>query len=170
MSKLELQFISRMTSSPEQTSFQISQSPSEQEEPTNVASAQQISPTSGDSKNRPQRRRKKQYVLLWKRTVVDLFLDLTLCFCFRYAVSVQWEQEVAEGRAKRDFHSFFCCCARRIGHMFALISYPDGTPVVIAGPCWPFCMFVTVPLIVGVSGLVCYFLIINNSYATLVRA
>lgn len=64
----------------------------------------------------------------------------TLC---RFAVSTQWEQEVLEGRAPRDVHTYFCCCARRIGHMFALLSYPDGTPIVIAGPCWPFCFFVT---------------------------
>jgi hypothetical protein len=54
--------------------------------------------------------------------------------------------------------------------MFALLSYPDGTPIVVAGPCWPFCVFVTVPLIVGISGLVCYFLIIDDSYSDLVRA
>jgi hypothetical protein len=43
--------------------------------------------------------------------------------------------------------------------MHALISYPDGTPIMIAGPCWPFCIFVTVPLIVGISLLVVFFVI-----------
>jgi hypothetical protein len=53
--------------------------------------------------------------------------------------------------------------------MFALMSYPDGTPIVIAGPCWPFCMLVTLPLVLGVSGLVSYFFIIDDSYSKLVR-
>ena len=87
----------------------------------------------------------------------------------RFAVSTKWERDVAEGRAQRDVHTYFCCCARRIGHMFALLSYPDGSPLVIAGPCWPFCVLVTLPLVVGISGLVMYFLIIDDSYADLVR-
>mmetsp|Transcript_16235 Transcript_16235/g.30914 ORF Transcript_16235/g.30914 Transcript_16235/m.30914 type:complete len:254 (+) Transcript_16235:104-865(+) len=80
-----------------------------------------------------------------------------------FAVSTQWEQEVAENRAPRDFHRYFCCCARRIGHMFALMSYPDGTPIIIAGPCWPFCVFVTLPMILGVAGLVGYFVIYDDN-------
>jgi len=52
--------------------------------------------------------------------------------------------------------------------MFALLSYPDGTPVVVAGPCWPFCMLVTLPMILVVSGVVGYFLIYDNTYAQLV--
>lgn len=77
-------------------------------------------------------------------------------------MSTVWEQSIADGRAQLDVHSYFCCCARRIGHMFALYSYPDGTPVIIAGPCWPFCLSVTVPLILGISGLVSYFMIIDK--------
>jgi hypothetical protein len=46
--------------------------------------------------------------------------------------------------------------------MFALVSYPDGTPIVLAGPCWPFCVGVTLPLILGVAALVSYFLVINS--------
>lgn len=42
------------------------------------------------------------------------------------------------------------------------MSYRDGTPIVIAGPCWPFCVLVTVPLIVVVTGLVSYFMIIDK--------
>jgi hypothetical protein len=38
----------------------------------------------------------------------------------------------------------------------------DGSPIVIAGPCWPFCCLVTVPLIMGISGAVSYFVIINE--------
>ena len=66
-----------------------------------------------------------------------------IIFC-RYAVSTQWERSVSDGSAPRDFHSYFCCCATRIGNMFALLQHADGEPIVIAGPCWPFCVFVTV--------------------------
>jgi hypothetical protein len=83
----------------------------------------------------------------------------------RYAVSTQWERQVSEGRAPKDFHSYFCCFAERIGNMFALLSHPDGTPIFIVGPCWPFCVFVTVPLIVGISVLILYFLIIDGKFS-----
>ena len=53
--------------------------------------------------------------------------------------------------------------------MFALLSYPDGSPLVIAGPCWPFCVLVTLPLVLGIPTLVIYFLIIDDSYAEIVR-
>jgi hypothetical protein len=69
---------------------------------------------------------------------------------------------VSEGTASRDFHSYFCCCAKRIGHMFALISHPDGTPIVLAGPC---CVLVTLPLIVGTSSLVAYYLVISDTFS-----
>lgn len=46
--------------------------------------------------------------------------------------------------------------------MFALMSYPDGTPIVIAGPCWPFCVFVTLPLVLGIPAVVTYFLVIDD--------
>lgn len=91
-----------------------------------------------------------------------------MCLFLRYAVSTVWERQQVEGRSPPDIHKYFCCCARRIGNMFALVSYQDGTPMVIAGPCWPFCAFVTVPLILGVTGTVCYFLIIDSSYSSLV--
>ena len=45
--------------------------------------------------------------------------------------------------------------------MFFLIEGKDGSPIVVAGPCWPFCTFVTVPLIVVLSGLVGYFIVSN---------
>lgn len=84
-------------------------------------------------------------------------------------MSTKWERDVQEGNGNNDFHKYFCCCARRIGHMFALLSYPDGTPIIIAGPCWPFCVLVTFPLIIGICGIVSYFLVIENGYANLVR-
>jgi hypothetical protein len=49
--------------------------------------------------------------------------------------------------------------------MFALVSASDGTPIVISGPCWPFCLFVTVPLIIGISCLVIFFLILGETFA-----
>eukprot|EP00956_Cyclotella_meneghiniana_P024808 scaffold50463_cov63-Cyclotella_meneghiniana.AAC.2 len=60
-----------------------------------------------------------------------------------------------------DFHKYFCCCARRVGTMFFLLEKRDGTPIVVAGPCWPFCTFVTVPLIIVLSGLVAYFIVLE---------
>lgn len=53
--------------------------------------------------------------------------------------------------------------------MFALLSFPDGTPIVVAGPCWPFCAFVTLPLILGVSVVVSYFMVIDKNVFDLVR-
>ena len=45
--------------------------------------------------------------------------------------------------------------------MFFLLEKRDGTPIVVAGPCWPFCTFVTVPLIIVLSGLVAYFIVLE---------
>ena len=45
--------------------------------------------------------------------------------------------------------------------MFFLVERKDGSPIIVAGPCWPFCSFVTVPLIVVCSGLVGYFIVSN---------
>ena len=99
---------------------------------------------------------------------------------FSYAVSVRWEREQAgqpsessrpimERRsALEDFNSLFCCCARRVGSMFFLLETKDGSPIVVAGPCWPFCTFVTTPLIVIFSGMVGYF-IVSNPNTKLVR-
>jgi len=80
----------------------------------------------------------------------------------KFAVSTRWEREVAEHGPVKDFHRFWCCCARRLGNMFVLCERTDGTPIVIAGPCWPFCIFVTLPLILAVSGAVAYFVIISD--------
>jgi len=97
-----------------------------------------------------------------------------------YAVSVRWERE-QQGRMRQpldpsgpvaehkplltftieDFNRYFCCCARRVGSMFFLLERRDGSPIVVAGPCWPFCTFVTVPLIVTLSGLVGFFIVSN---------
>lgn len=45
--------------------------------------------------------------------------------------------------------------------MFFLLEKRDGSPIVVAGPCWPFCTFVTVPLIIVLSGLVAYFIVFD---------
>lgn len=99
----------------------------------------------------------------------------------KFAVSTRWEREQSE-RAKRravsgscldcEVHNFmdlihvmFCGCARRIGGMFSILERRDGSPILITGPCWPFCAFVTIPLISGLSGLVCYFIILNPDSA-----
>jgi hypothetical protein len=82
-------------------------------------------------------------------------------------VSTQWEQQqqLQNGSPPWDIHRLACCCARRVGNMHLLLSSRDGSPLVIAGPCWPFCLFVTVPLIVGVVGLVGYFFIIYDYFS-----
>jgi hypothetical protein len=49
--------------------------------------------------------------------------------------------------------------------MHLLLASSDGSPLVIAGPCWPFCLCVTMPLIVGITGSVAYFFIINDYFA-----
>ena len=99
----------------------------------------------------------------------------------RYAVSVRWEREQRERRGQifdssgpirrpkqamftctiEDFHKYFCCCAKRVGTMFFSLEKRDGTPILVAGPCWPFCTFVTVPLIIVLSGLVAYFIVLD---------
>eukprot|EP00527_Entomoneis_sp_CCMP2396_P008548 CAMPEP_0198152878 /NCGR_PEP_ID=MMETSP1443-20131203/61533_1 /TAXON_ID=186043 /ORGANISM="Entomoneis sp., Strain CCMP2396" /LENGTH=264 /DNA_ID=CAMNT_0043819015 /DNA_START=210 /DNA_END=1004 /DNA_ORIENTATION=+ len=80
----------------------------------------------------------------------------------QYAVSTTWERDYIEGKLPPDVNTVACCCAKRVGYMFALCSYPDGTPILIAGPCWPFCMLVTVPLILGISFCVAWFLIYDS--------
>ena len=68
-----------------------------------------------------------------------------------------------ENGPTKDFHRFCCCMARRVGNMFVLCERHDGSPIVIAGPCWPFCFLVTLPLILGIPGTVAYFVIISNN-------
>jgi hypothetical protein len=101
---------------------------------------------------------------MYVRTLTLFYCDRFLRNVLRFAVSTAWERKVAEGNPPKDIHSYFCCCARRIGHMFALVSYPDGTPIVVAGPCWPFCVGVTLPLILVVTGLVSYFLVVDGDF------
>lgn len=90
----------------------------------------------------------------------------------QYAISTRWEREQAEGAKKKcctgkvdDCSTIFCCCAREVGSMQFICERSDGSPIVVAGPCWPFCSFVTVPLICGLSGLVAYFCIFNEDAA-----
>mmetsp|Transcript_1565 Transcript_1565/g.2080 ORF Transcript_1565/g.2080 Transcript_1565/m.2080 type:complete len:217 (+) Transcript_1565:123-773(+) len=81
----------------------------------------------------------------------------------QYAISTRWEREYTDRGPKSDYNRYFCCCARRLGNMFILYEQNDGAPTVIAGPCWPFCVGVTLPLIVGISFLVCFFILFNTS-------
>lgn len=85
----------------------------------------------------------------------------------QFAVSTQWEREMAQGTLPKDIHSYFCCCATRIGNMSALLTYSDGTPLLIAGPCWPFCVFVTLPVLLGVPVVVIYFIFIGQTQSNL---
>jgi len=56
-----------------------------------------------------------------------------------------------------------------IRNMFMLLKREDGSPILIAGPCWAFCMFITLPLILSLSGLVAYF-VIQRENDNLVRS
>jgi hypothetical protein len=99
----------------------------------------------------------------------------------RYAVSLRWEREQERLRQEldsstgpvankkpcltftiEDFHKYFCCCARRVGSFFFLLERTDGSPIIAAGPCWPFCTFVTVPLILVLSTLVMIFIVFKR--------
>lgn len=102
-----------------------------------------------------------------------------------YAVSSRWRRRTTErkemlkrtGKGKgpngdkepycqpctcsiEDFHNYCCCMAtRRFGGMFFLCERRDGSPIMVAGPCWPFCTFITVPVIIFVAAMVSYFII-----------
>jgi len=91
----------------------------------------------------------------------------------QYAISKRWEAEQETGQSAQCtpqnlLSSIFCCCARRVGSLHFLCERKDGSPIVVAGPMWPFCMFVTVPLVAGLSSLVLYFCILQKD-APLVR-
>jgi len=67
------------------------------------------------------------------------------------------------GKIWEDINSCFCCCAKQhIGEMLVLVEKKDGTPVVIAGPSWPMCIFCTVPIIVVGGFLITYFILMDN--------
>lgn len=50
-----------------------------------------------------------------------------------------------------------------MGSIHFLWERSDGSPIIVAGPMWPFCMFVTVPLVAGLSALVLYFCIVQEN-------
>lgn len=62
----------------------------------------------------------------------------------QFAVSTAWEREQEENPNKKKFctgtsedcYTLFCCCSRRVGSMFFLCEKRDGSPIVVAGPCW----------------------------------
>lgn len=86
----------------------------------------------------------------------------------QYAISKRWER--AQENGEKDRFSLkaccsyiFCGCARPVGSMHFLWERSDGSPIIVAGPMWPFCMFVTVPLVAGLSALVLYFCIVQEN-------
>lgn len=92
----------------------------------------------------------------------------------QYAISKRWEAEQETGQSAQCtpqnlLSSIFCCCARRVGSLHFLCERRDGSPIVVAGPMWPFCTFVTLPLVAGLSSLVLYFCILQKG-APLVRS
>ena len=85
----------------------------------------------------------------------------------QYAVSTRWETEQENNETPKPStlnicSSIFCCCSRRVGSMFFLCERKDGSPIMVAGPCWPFCLFITFPLVAGLSGLVLYFCMLRE--------
>lgn len=91
-----------------------------------------------------------------------------------YAISKRWEAQQESGQSDKCtpqtcISDIFCCCAKQLGSMHVLCERRDGSPVVIAGPMWPFCMFVTVPLVAVLSTLVLYFFMLQEN-APLVRS
>jgi hypothetical protein len=113
-----------------------------------------------EAENHSLTRRKKQAVVRVSESVKK-----------QYAVSTNWERQQLENSNKRsyctgtteDCHSACCCCSRRVGNMFFICETRDGSPTVVAGPCWPFCTFITVPLIVVLSGLTLWFFILDKN-------
>lgn len=90
----------------------------------------------------------------------------------QYAVSTAWERKQEENANDKkpfctgtteDCYTACCCCSRRVGSMFFLCEKRDGSPIVVAGPCWPFCVFITAPLIISLSGLVLWFCILDKN-------
>lgn len=61
-----------------------------------------------------------------------------------------------------DFNNCFCCCANHTGGMFSLLENEDDTLIVITGPCWSFCTFMTLALILISSLLILFFIILNR--------
>eukprot|EP00979_Chaetoceros_neogracilis_P005461 scaffold992_cov250-Chaetoceros_neogracile.AAC.5 len=62
-----------------------------------------------------------------------------------YAISKRWEAQQESGQSDKCtpqtcISDIFCCCAKQLGSMHVLCERRDGSPVVIAGPMWPFCM------------------------------
>jgi len=84
----------------------------------------------------------------------------------RFAISVRWEREQEERRYTGNALDKMCCLfSRQVGGMHILCEKGDGSPIIIAGPCWSFCVFVTSPLILIPSGFVSYFVVLNPDLA-----
>lgn len=71
-------------------------------------------------------------------------------------------EEAAEKEKRTKTNRQQCCCCfheHRLGNMHVLLESRDGTPILMVGPGLGFCLSVTSPLILGLSALVCYFVI-----------
>lgn len=60
-----------------------------------------------------------------------------------------------------DIKSCVCCCATKIGGMYSLVEGKDGTPIIIAGPSWPMCLFCTVPIVIASSFAITWFILMD---------
>ena len=87
-----------------------------------------------------------------------------------YAVSIAWEREQAETTSsdKCDFNTVFCCCARQLGRMQVICKRRDGSPLIIIGPHWPFCVFITIPLIIALSAFILYLFAFGNLVSSMI--
>jgi len=80
--------------------------------------------------------------------------------CYKeYAVAKAVPTSSEKGGFLQSFYVCCCCARRRIGDMFVLLETRDGRPLMVVGPCWPFCAFITVPLIIVVSALIGVFVL-----------
>ena len=71
------------------------------------------------------------------------------------------EEAAEREKRKKTNRQQGCCCfhEHRLGNMHVLWESRDGTPILMVGPRFCFCLSVTSPLILGLSALVCYFII-----------
>lgn len=87
-----------------------------------------------------------------------------------FAVSTRWEEQMAGGTDDPilikpkcyRLNKIFCWCSKPLGGMFILCQRRNGDPLMIAGPLWGFCMFITVPLILFISGVFLHFVVMND--------
>ena len=72
------------------------------------------------------------------------------------------------GEISNDMNTWFCCFATKIGGMFSLFEKNDGTPIIIAGPSWPVCIFFTFPIILIGSFLITWAILLDTGLVSVV--